>query len=171
MGLLQAAAAKTIGAEPIILSGMTPARLDFARRIVDYVVDVSDGNLSEVVEEVAPGGVENIMVSVANIDVAQEALTLACKGGVINLFAGMPKSTVLPVDLYRIHYDEVSLRGTFGFGPSHFHRALTLLASGELAIAGLITDKVRLEDAEGALIAAGQYEGIKALVVMDEGDE
>ncbi|MCJ7823974.1 MAG: alcohol dehydrogenase catalytic domain-containing protein [Anaerolineales bacterium] len=35
MGLLQAVAAKTIGAEPIILSGMTPARLDFARRIVD----------------------------------------------------------------------------------------------------------------------------------------
>lgn len=169
MGLLQAAAAKAIGVEPIILSGMTPARLDYARKIVDYVVDVSEKDLSEIVEEVAPGGVENIMVSVANTDVAQEAMTLACKGGAINLFAGMPKSTVLQMDPYRIHYDEVSLHGTFGFGPSDFRRALTLLASGDLEIDGLITDKVRLDDAEDALLAAGQYEGIKTLVVMDAG--
>lgn len=171
MGLLQAAVAKHIGVNPIILSGMTPTRLEFASQLVDFAVDVSTTDLSTIIDKVAPGGVDNVMVSVAETTVAQDALNLVCKGGAINLFAGMPQNTMLRVDPNRVHYDEITLLGTFGFTPRHFNRALDLLASGELAIAGLITDKVGLDNLEEALISAGQYEGIKTLVVLDASNE
>lgn len=165
MGLLQAMLGQEMGASPIILSGMTPQRLQFARNLVDVVVDVSMTDLTEVVRRIVPDGVDKIMVSVADVAVAETAVSLVRKGGAINLFAGMPRDAAITLDMNRIHYDEIKLTGTFGFGPDHFHRALDLLASGKLAVSGFITDRVSLADVKEALIAAGRYEGIKTVVI------
>ena len=164
MGLTQAALGKALGASPILLSGMIPERLDFARRIVDYVVDVTQDDLFTVVRKVLPAGVDNIFVSAGDLNLAQQAMELVAKGGAINLFAGLPRASTLTLDTYRIHYEEVRLSGTFGFGPEQFCKAFDWLATGQLNLQGLITRAVPLSKAREALDEASRYIGIKTIV-------
>ena len=167
MGLLQAMLGKEMGADPVILSGATPHRLAYAHQGADVVVDASTTDLAAVIAESAPGGVDKIMLSVASKKLIQAALPLLRKGGAINLFAGMPGDSTVALPTNRIHYDEIAVKGTFGFWPEHFERALALLASGTLIAPGFVTATVTLDHVETAMKAAGGYEGIKTVVTLD----
>lgn len=165
MGLLQAVLGKVLGASPVILSGVTPLRLDFARKVADRVIDVSKQNLADELRSLIPAGPENIVVSVGSTPVVQEALQLVGKGGAVNVFAGMPKDAALSLPLNRIHYDEVRILGTFGFGPQHFRRALEILGQNAAIFSEMFTHTVMLEAIEPALQAASRFEGIKGVVI------
>ena len=53
-------------------------------------------------------------------------------GGTLLLFAGMAAGSRVDVDSFRVHYEEVSVIGSFHYTPADADRALLLLASGEL---------------------------------------
>lgn len=168
MGLLQAAAGRALGAEPIVLSGKAPDRLAVARRLADVVVDASQMDLAAAVERTLPGGADNVIVSVGEVGVAQTALPLVGSGGAINLFAGMPAEAILALDANRIHYSEINVLGTFGFAPAHFRRALTMLAGGQLPVSGLVTGTVTLDGIKDALELAARFEGVKTVALIGE---
>lgn len=166
MGLMQAAIAKTFGAGQVIVAGATPHRLKYAARLADTVVDVTQDSLEERVREQLPDGPVSVMVSVASLPALSQAMNIVAKGGTINVFAGMPKGETFPLNLKRVHYDEVRVLGTFGYGPADFTRALELLAGPDLGLSDLITHRVGLDDVEATLIAAGKQVGVKAVVLM-----
>lgn len=166
MGLLQAVLGKALGASPVILSGITPHRLDFARQVADVVIDVSAQNLTSELNHRTPYGPEQIIVSVGNADVVQEALQLVAKGGAVNIFAGMPKDAMLTLPVNRIHYDEIRILGTFGFGPQHFRQALDVLTQSDNALKDMFTHTASLDGIEDALQASSRYEGIKGVVLV-----
>ncbi|HLU83147.1 MAG TPA: alcohol dehydrogenase catalytic domain-containing protein, partial [Trueperaceae bacterium] len=122
MGLMQAAIAGTFGAGRVIVAGATPHRLAYAARLADTVIDVTQTVLEERVAELLPDGPDAVMVSVASLPALDQAMNLVAKGGTINVFAGMPKGETFPLDLKRVHYDEVRVVGTFGYGPADFSR-------------------------------------------------
>ncbi len=165
MGLLQAAVGKALGASPVILCGMTPNRLAFAAQVADHIIDSSKQDLAATLHDLLPAGPENVLVSVGSVDLVRQALELVGKGGAVNIFAGMPKDATFAMPIYRVHYDEVKVVGTFGFGPQHFRRALDLLTSGTLSLAGFVTQKVHLDGVEAALQAASRYEEIKVVAI------
>ena len=165
MGLLQAALGKALGASPVMLSGITPHRLDFAQRFADIVIDVSRQDLAEALKKQVSDGPEKIIVSVGSAEVAQDALQLVAKGGSVNIFAGMPKDAALTLPMNRIHYDEIRVVGTFGFGPQHFQRAVEILGRRDTDLTGIFTHTVTLDEIEAALQAASRYEGIKGVVI------
>jgi L-iditol 2-dehydrogenase len=165
MGLLQAALGKTLGASPVILGGITPHRLDFAQRFADIVIDVSKQDLAETLKKQVSDEPEKIIVSVGSEEVVQDALKLVAKGGTVNIFAGMPKDAALTLPLNRIHYDEISVVGTFGFGPHHFRQAVDILGRRDTDLTGMFTHSVTLDEIEVALQAASRYEGIKGVLV------
>ncbi len=53
-------------------------------------------------------------------------------GGTLLLFAGMPGGSRLDIDAFRVHYEEVTVVGSFHYTPADADRALSLLASGEV---------------------------------------
>lgn len=165
MGLMQAAIARTFGAGQVIVAGATSHRLRYAARLADSVVDVTRGSLEDFVRAQLPDGPDAVMVSVASLPALDQAMNLVAKGGTINVFAGMPKGETFPLDLKRVHYDEVRVVGTFGYGPADFARALALLAGPDLGLAELITHRVGLDDVEETLKAAGKQVGVKSVVV------
>lgn len=169
MGLLQAELGRLFGAKPIILSGMIPERLAGAARIADIVIDAQREDVAEAVRRATGGGADRVMVSVGEAAVAQSALALVRKGGAINLFAGMARDAQLTVDVNRIHYDEITILGSFGFGPEHFRRALELIAGRQVSVRELVTATVPLTGVKAALEAAAHHRGIKTVVVFGEG--
>lgn len=165
MGLLQAGLARAWGAGSILLSGLTPHRLEFARGVADVVVDATKEDLDDAVKRWRPHGAETTLVSVASVDALKQAIALAAKGGTVNVFAGMPKDQTFDLDLRRVHYDEVRVVGSFGYGPADFREAFELLAEGRMPLEGFITHRVGIADVESALRAAADHQGIKTVVV------
>lgn len=165
MGLLQAAIAKSCGAARVALVGLTPQRLEFARSVADAVIDGSDPDAGRALQACAPGGFDGVMVSVASLEALDQAMRVVARGGAVNVFAGMPSGVTYSLDLKRVHYDEVRVVGTFGFGPDDFVRALELLGQIQTRLEGFITDRVGLEQVEAALQNAAQHACVKSVVV------
>lgn len=88
------------------------------------------------------------------------AVSLARKRGRVNLFGGCRAGTEFTVDTSRIHYDELTVMGTYHHDPAAFREALQLLADGTVpgeafvsARASLNSLPQMLRDLSGGLAA------------------
>ena len=68
------------------------------------------------------------------------------------------------VDAYRLHYEELTLRGAFHHAPRHVRAALAFLASGAFPWGRLVTHRVGL-DGVATLLADPPSDYLKAAVV------
>jgi len=79
----------------------------------------------------------------------------------------MPAGSTLPLEMNRIHYDEVLLTGTFGFGPPDFRKAVELISSGKLDVLRLVTASVPLEATLEAMEELVHQHGVKTIVLCN----
>jgi L-iditol 2-dehydrogenase len=84
----------------------------------------------------------------------------------INLFAGLPRDTELKLNPSLVHYDEVTILGTFGFAPNHFHTAVKWLAEKKISTEGIITGTYPLAEAKTAFKDAAEFRGIKSIITL-----
>jgi L-iditol 2-dehydrogenase len=93
----------------------------------------------------------------------RDALELVQPGGTVLFFGGLEPGTEIAVDTYRLHYEELTLRGAFHHAPRHVRAALAFLASGAYPWERLITHEVGLEEVP-ALFAEPPDDMLKAAV-------
>ena len=80
------------------------------------------------------------MIEAAGTEAAwQRALELVRPGGTVLYFGGREPGAELTVDAYRLHYEELTLRGSFHHAPRHVRAALVFLAAGAYPWERLIT--------------------------------
>jgi len=149
IGLMLAACVSDAGGRPEVVGGRPERRA----LVPEFGAAAGDGADADVVIEAA--GTE---------DAWQRALELVRPGGTIVYFGGREAGSELRVDTYRLHYDELTLRGAFHHAPRHVRAALAFLASGAFPWQRLITHRVRLEDVP-ALLADPPSDYLKAAVV------
>ena len=114
---------------------------------------------------VGVGEAADVVIEAAGTDDAwQRSLQLVRPGGTVVYFGGREAGAELRADAYRLHYEELTLRGSFHHTPRHVRAALAFLASGAYPWARLITHRVRLEDVP-ALLADPPRDYLKAAVV------
>ncbi len=92
------------------------------------------------------------------------ALDLVRPGGTVLAFGGLPRDARVDLDPYRIHYEEVTLRGSFHHTPRDVRAALAFLASDAFPFERLVTHRVGLEDV-AALFDDPPADYLKAVVV------
>ncbi|MBY0230325.1 MAG: zinc-binding dehydrogenase, partial [Gemmataceae bacterium] len=95
------------------------------------------------------------------LDGWQEAFARAAPGGQVILFGGLPAGTVFPADSFRLHYEEVSMRGSFHFAPRDVAKARDLLLDGAVDPAGLVTATARLDDMQETMEKLARGEGVQ----------
>jgi len=95
-----------------------------------------------------------------------DALELVRPGGTVLFFGGLEHGAQVGVDAYRLHYEELTLRGSFHHTPRHVRAALAFLASGAYPWERLITHEVSLEQVP-ALFADPPADYLKAAVRLD----
>ena len=93
-----------------------------------------------------------------------DAVRLVRPGGTVVLFGGLPRDARPPVDAYRLHYEELTLRGSFHHTPATVRAALGFLASGAYPWERLVTHRVLLADLP-TLFADPPRDLLKAAVV------
>ena len=107
----------------------------------------------------------DVVIEAAGTESAwQRALELVRAGGTVVYFGGRETGAELQVDAFRLHYEELTLRGSFHHSPRHVRAALAFLASGAYPWGRLITHRVRLEDLP-AFLADPPRDYLKAAVL------
>jgi L-iditol 2-dehydrogenase len=90
-------------------------------------------------------GADLVIETTGAPSIADEAPGLATRGGTVLLFAGLVREARLAVLAHRVHYDEVSLVGSFHYTPDDVLASLDLIARGEIPIDRLVTAESTLE--------------------------
>ena len=111
------------------------------------------------------GGTPDVVIEAAGTEQAwHDAVALVRPGGTVLFFGGLPKEATVAVDSYRLHYEELTLRGAFHHTPSTVRAALAFLASGAYSWERLITHRVGLEGV-APLLADPPRDYLKAAVI------
>lgn len=76
----------------------------------------------------------------------EDAVHLVRPGGTVVFFGGLEPGARVPLDSYRVHYEELTLRGAFHHAPRHVRAALAFLASAAYPWERLITHRVSLDE-------------------------
>lgn len=126
----------------IIAVDPVPGQLDWvemnlvskARALGIELVTCSPDETATVVGERTGGRMaSDVIVAVGKRQAQEEAVRLAGRGGVVNLFGGLPGGdSMLQVDALRVHYDEVRLVGSSGGDPFDLQMALESVSRGEI---------------------------------------
>ncbi len=128
IGLMSVAVGKTLGAEPVILTGTRDARLNLGRKLgADHVVNVQKEDAVGAVKRITGGkGVHYVMECSGAPNALNEAMDMVNRGGRICL-AAFPGDPV-PVDLAKLVRNNIYVFGIRGEGNSATHRAAALMA-------------------------------------------
>ena len=169
MGLLSAGVAKAYGAYPVIVSGMTPHRMDTIKNtFADVVIDVNQADLRSEVERHTEGrGADVVLVAVSTGEALRDGFNAVRPGGVVNSFAGVPEGTTVDLDIHWLHYQQVYLTGSFGVGSEHVDNAIRLLASDRVDLASVITGRFSFDQAPQAVEHAAKQTGFKAMILFN----
>ncbi len=145
IGLMLCAAAKDAGAHVTVVGGRA-ARRELAQ---EFGARPGDG-----------GGADVVIEAVGTAEAWHDALELVRPGGTVVFFGGRE----LAVDTFRLHYEELTLRGAFHHAPRHVRAALAFLASGAYPWERLVTHRIGLEQVAG-LFADPPPDLLKAAVL------
>ncbi|MFQ5751639.1 MAG: zinc-binding dehydrogenase [bacterium] len=163
IGLLHILMAKFKGAYKIIVAGKHAARLQLAKELgANYIIDANTENTVESVLELTKGfGANWVFECTGRPMVWEQSVAMVSKGGLVLLFGGCPVGTSITFDTARLHYDEISLAGSFHFTPRDVHKAYELLVENQINVRKLITGVHPLKNLEQAFDLLMQGEGIK----------
>jgi L-iditol 2-dehydrogenase len=149
IGLMLAACVADAGGWPVVVGGR-PER----RELIDLFG-----------AESGPGTGADVVFEAVGSDTAWiDAVELARPGGTVIMFGGLPRDARPPIDAYRVHYEELTVRGSFHHTPATVRAALGFLASGAYPWERLVTHRVLIDDLP-ALFADPPRDLLKAAVV------
>jgi L-iditol 2-dehydrogenase len=163
IGLLHLCLAKLKGAE-VVITGLEQERLNLAKELgADMAVSPSE--LADTIKGLIDGtGVDFVFECTGQVDVWERAVNYVRRGGTVILFGGVKKGTTVSYDTYRLHYDELTLRGVFHFTPHDVKTAYNLLKD-TINVSPLISGRYPLRDLCIALERLSRGDGIKYAII------
>lgn len=149
IGLMLSACVADAGGWPVVVGGR-----DERRALVgEFGAEPGDGRGADIVIEAA--GTEQAWF---------DAEELVRPGGTVVLFGGLPRDARPAIDAFRLHYEELTIRGSFHHTPATVRAALGFLASGAYPWERLVTHRVSLAELP-KLFADPPRDLLKAAVV------
>ena len=135
IGLLHLVYAHHLGV-PTSVFARHEARLELAQTLGASATVVAD---FDSLPADVPGSFAAVIESGGTPQSWQEAVRLAAPSGRVLFFSGLPKGTHVPVDATRVHYEELTLLGSFHFTPADVREARDLLIAGVVPARDLIS--------------------------------
>ncbi len=169
MGLMHLIAARALGATTLVVSEPDPARRELAHAFgASNVLDPQADDPVRATLEATDGlGADAVVVTAGLPDVVPVALAAVRRQGVVNLFAGFPPGTTVPLDVNAVHYGELVLTGSQNATTDQYRRALALLARLP-ELDRIVTHRFSIDDSVRAYDVRLAGEGLKSMVVFEE---
>ncbi|HEY3316710.1 MAG TPA: zinc-binding dehydrogenase [Bacillota bacterium] len=164
MGLLQTQLAKMRGAYVMSIEKNNERRETAGKLGADLLINPDDHeDLIKAVREQANGGrgPDVVIESVGLPQTWELAIELARKGGTVVEYGGCPSGTKITVDTKRLHYDELTIKGSYSASAYETVVAFNLLSRGAIKAEDYISGVYPLEKTKEALDAHMNQKGIK----------
>ena len=160
----------------VVICGKIKHRLDSANRLgadTTYLIDEkkSEDENIKILKELS-GSISPNLIFISNNNPSSVGLAakLVNKSGKIIIFSGIKKSNsigtsgLINIDPNFIHYNQVSIHGSFSSNPENLQEAMNLVHTKEIKLKDLITNIFSLEEIENALQTAESFEGLKSII-------
>ncbi len=167
IGLLHLQLALHRGAREVIAIGLKDERWPVAQELgVSHLIDARGEDVVGRVMDLTGGrGADVVIEAVGVPEVWEMALGLVRKGGTVLFFGGCPSGSRVSLDPHRVHYHELTIKGSFHHTPRTVEVALSLLASGVVKAKPLITAKLPLERLEEGLLMMKEGRAVKVAII------
>ena len=167
LGCMHIQVARARGARHVIVVQRSKARCDLAARFApDAVLCSETDDVPARVRELTAGrGADRVIVAAPDRGAQEQSVHLAAKGGVVSLFASLPKgASEITLDSRVIHYGQISVVGCSDSTASQAEEALRLLDTGAVDAEKLITHEVPLDRILDGIEVMRRKTGLKVLV-------
>ncbi len=167
IGIMGALVAQKVGARKVVITDISPYRIELAKRLgVQHVVDISNNTLHDVMDDI--GMTEGFDVGLEMSGAApamRQMISRMNNGGKIALLGIAP--TEFAVDWNEIIFKMLTVKGIYGREMYEtWYKMIALVQSG-LDISDLITHRISVDDFESGF--AAMLSGNAGKVVMDWG--
>ena len=155
IGLMFARVAKLKGAR-VIVAGRNPVKLKLAEDFAhaDEIVDlVKYPNPEKIFKSFSDEnrGLDVAIECVGLPEIWERLVSCVRPGGTVHFFGGCKSGSTVSIDTTKMHYGDIKLMSVFHHTPKYFREALDLIASGNIEVEKLITDRLGLQDVEYAM--------------------
>ena len=167
IGNLTAQVAKASGAKAVMITDISPYKLDKARKCgVDFAVNTSQEKLGEaLLRDFGPDRADLILECVGLEPTITDAVLNARKGStivIVGVFGKIPH-----VDLGLVQDRELTLVGTLMYQKADYERAIELVANGKMRLDEMITHRFPFDQYLNAYHAIEDSKGEYLKVMID----
>jgi L-iditol 2-dehydrogenase len=103
-------------------------------------------------------------VATSNPEALDLALKVAGKNSLINVFAGISKNKTLRIDPNLLHYNQITLSGSFSSTPKVMNKALDLVHEQKINLRRLVTHRFSLDEIDKAFSISEGYSGLRSVI-------
>ncbi|MGV8134079.1 MAG: alcohol dehydrogenase catalytic domain-containing protein [Mangrovibacterium sp.] len=149
MAILNALAARELGASKVFMTELNPARLEQAGQFnIDRLINPETEDLEKIIKEESNGyGADVVIVAAPAAQPQEEALKLVRKRGTVCLFASLPAGkSNLTIDSRLIHYNELQLTGSSDSTTNDVRKAVEILTKPEFPVQKIASHLMGLDD-------------------------
>jgi len=167
MGLLHTQLAKLKGANVIAIEKNQDRLEEAGKKGADILINPDES--ADIVKEVHSAanegrGPDRVIEAVGIPETWELAINLARKGGTVVEYGGCASGTKITVDTVRLHYDELTIRGSYSASAYETEVAFRLLSRNVIRASDYISGTYTLEQTKEALEAHLNNRGIKFLI-------
>ncbi len=151
----------------VILVGMIENRMKIAQKLgADLILNFKDDqNMLDQIMDFTNGiGTSIAIIATSNIQAVQSAIRVSRKNSKINLFAGLKKEDKLILDPNYVHYNQLSIMGSFSSTPTFLKTAVNMVENGQISLNKLVTRKFALSEIQNAIVYTENCSGLKAVI-------
>lgn len=163
IGLIHLQISKNLFGAKTIVIGKSKQRMERAKSLGAHETFNFGSSIDDILKVNGGMGYDVVIIATSDPAVIDLALKIAGKGSKINLFAGNNNTTGLDYNL--IHYNQISVIGSFGSLPRHFREAMIFAEARTIIdLSKMITHKFSLDEIHKALSATENYDGLRVAI-------
>jgi L-iditol 2-dehydrogenase len=154
------------GSSKVAIVGRVPSRMVKARLMgADAVFVYSERTAADLLDFCYPfPGAGAVVIATSNPAAFELAKKVAGRESIINVFAGMPNGQTFLLDLNWVHYNQVSITGSFSSTPGMLREAARIVADKTINLSAIVTHKYSLDEIEKAIDVTENYYGLRAVI-------
>jgi L-iditol 2-dehydrogenase len=143
---------------------MEMARAMGADAVLAYSPEKTVADIHDFAGASSGGGADLVVVATSNPVAFELATKVSSRNSKINLFAGMPRGQTLLLDANWLHYNQISVTGTFSSTPKILAEATRIAADKTIDLSTIITHRYSLPEIEKAIDVTEKYRGLRAVI-------
>ena len=160
---------KTMGAKNVIVSDLSDARLETAKKLgADYTINPAGKDIKEEVKKILGGELCDVALEAVGITPTVQQAMAALKNRGTCVWVGN-NWKMIEINMQEIVTQELTVRGTYIYTHKEFGEAMAFIAANDLAIDTIVSEVIPLEKAPELFdaIIADPNKYLKVVVTFD----